>query len=105
MQCFGIADEGSCPTFRAGELFRIALPETPTTGYRWAITALTGPLAIIEDTFSPPQSTRPGAGGEHRWLLRCEHPGTAVLRAELARRGDSAAGRSFGLDIEIAPGQ
>src|SRR4051794_20444 len=101
MQCFGIGDDGSRPSIDAGEHFGLVLPETPTTGYRWTITQLTGPLVVVEDTFTPPASMLPGAGGEHRWLVRCEHPGTARLRAELARTS-GAPGRAFDLTIVIA---
>jgi inhibitor of cysteine peptidase len=105
MQCFGIADEGSRPTVRTGEVFELALPETPTTGYRWAITEVTGPLLVIDDAFSPPESVIPGAGGTHRWRLRPEHAGPGALRAELTRRSDPTPGRSFDLTIEIAAAQ
>lgn len=103
MLCFGIADESSRQSVGTDELFSIALPETPTTGYRWGITELTGPLVIVDDRFSPPQSMRPGAGGERRWLLRANGVGTAAFRAELARMSGAAPASSFNLTIEIAP--
>lgn len=105
MKCIGIADESSRQFAKVGEQLALILPETPTTGYRWIITSLDGPLTASEDRFTPPQFMRPGAGGERRWLLRCEQPGTATLHAELRGRGSNTPGRVFDLTIEIAAAQ
>lgn len=102
MRCFALADEGSRPSVDIGEVFALALPETPTTGYRWTISELAAPVSMIEDEFTAPDSMLPGAGGVRQWHFRAERPGTGVLRADLVRRSDATPARSFDLTIEVA---
>ena len=68
-------------TARVGGTVNLALPENPTTGYRWR---LTGPLEVVSDEFFP-SGTTPGAAGERVFVLRVARAGRHEVLAELAR--------------------
>ncbi|WP_459719194.1 protease inhibitor I42 family protein [Actinophytocola sp. KF-1] len=68
-------------TARVGGTVNLALPENPTTGYRWR---LTGPLEVVSDDFFP-SGTTPGAAGERVFVLRVTRAGRHEVLAELAR--------------------
>jgi len=63
---------------------RIKLPENPTTGYSWNVTAADG-LAITSDTFIPPEEQIPGAGGTHVWTLEPKVTGLLTFSAVYTR--------------------
>src|SRR5260370_31569641 len=49
-----------------GETLEGCLPETPSTGYRWQVTADGSPACeITGDPFTAPSATAPGRAGEH----------------------------------------
>jgi len=101
MHCLAAADDGARLSIAVGQMFALTLPETPTTGYRWAITEPSALMRVIEDEFAPPDSAHPGAGGTHRWLFRADHPGTGLVHVELVSRRASRPARSFDLTIDV----
>ncbi|MFI7675085.1 protease inhibitor I42 family protein [Actinophytocola sp. NPDC049390] len=68
-------------TASVGGTVNLALPENPTTGYRWR---LTGPLEVVSDEFFP-SGTTPGAAGERVFVLRVVRAGRHEVLAELTR--------------------
>jgi predicted secreted protein len=102
VRTLGAGDDGSELTLAIGEQFALVLAETPTTGFRWVVASLPALLAIEHDEFTPPASTRPGAGGEHRWVFSARAMGSAMLKLELTssvRRAADPTG--FTLRIEV----
>lgn len=73
-------------TARVGGTVNLALPENPTTGYRWR---LTGPLEVVSDDFFP-SGTTPGAAGERVFVLRVDRAGRHEVLAELTREWEAS---------------
>lgn len=63
----------------------LALPESPTTGYRWTLTSR---LAVVSDDYYA-SGTAPGAAGERVFVLRVESAGRHEVLAELSRSWES----------------
>ena len=93
------AQNGATVTAGAGDTVVVRLPENPTTGYRWAVTAGGSPSA---DTFRPGGSA-PGAAGER--VLSFKAPASGTMRLELALRRawetGGAAQSSFSVTIAL----
>lgn len=71
-----------------GENFTIALPESPTTGFRWEFTKTGAPLCeLLRDSFDA-DSQQIGGSGTHEWRFRADAPGTATIQMELTRGWD-----------------
>jgi inhibitor of cysteine peptidase len=68
---------------RLGDEVLISLPENPTTGYRWRLSAPDA-LPLEEDGFEPEAPGRSGASGQRRLRLRAASIGTH--RIALSRR-------------------
>ena len=75
------ADRGRTLEITAGAFLEIALPENPTTGYRWRCDV--SGQGIVEQTDSQFQqggSPAPGAAGTRILRLRAQGPGEARIR-------------------------
>ncbi len=72
-------------TAEVGGTVTLALPENPTTGYRWR---LTSPLAVVSDEFLPSGAT-PGGAGERVFVLRVAAAGRHEVLAMLSRPWES----------------
>jgi len=87
-----------------GQRFELALPENPTTGFRWALESKGEPvLVLLGDAFAPSAGT-PGAGGVHRWEFEASRAGSADLRLTYRRPWGQAgeAARTFALLVVVA---
>ena len=85
-----------------GQSFAIALPENPTTGYRWEFTKNGAPLCeLLGDSFEA-NSHQIGGSGIHEWRFRANAPGTATIQMELTRGWDpKTATHSFMLHLHV----
>jgi inhibitor of cysteine peptidase len=88
----------------AGAVLRLALPENPTTGYRWRIIADGAPVLRPQaDDFAPGRAV-PGAGGTRHWAWQAAQPGEATLRLDYARPWETGpAARHFAVTIRVGP--
>ena len=60
-----------------GEVFEIALPENPTTGFRWNVEASGEPFcSLLDDHFEPAPQNLPGQGGYHYWHFKAVQVGS-----------------------------
>jgi len=87
-----------------GQTLELCLPETPSTGYRWQVTADGSPAcAIVGDAFAAPSPTAPGRGGEHCWTVTAVRAGDCAIALQHRRRWPGAAepGRSFKLHVRV----
>jgi inhibitor of cysteine peptidase len=87
----------------SGDLVVIRLPETPTSGYRWAVDAYDPEvLRLAGDEFRPAPEARLGGGGEREFRFSVIGAGSTPVR--LARRraweGAGAAAERFEATIE-----
>lgn len=95
-------------TLAPGETVELCLPETPTTGYRWQVTADGGPAcAIAGAAVAAPSSTMPGRSGERCWTVTAMRAGTGEIALERRRRWETAGepGRVFRLHIRVEPSE
>jgi len=99
-------------SLRVGQVFTLALPENPSTGYAWKFVTADNverngaPICSkISDVFVPPAgaaSSRAGSPGVHQWRFRAEATGTAFIEMRLTRGWDlDSAKRSFSLRLFV----
>jgi inhibitor of cysteine peptidase len=80
-----------------GKRMEVALPENPTTGYRWQLVDDGQPsLALIDDRFDTPGGP-PGRGGSRHWVFKAVRLGRAEIRAVYRRawKAENAQSRRF----------
>ncbi|GAB3807579.1 protease inhibitor I42 family protein [Micromonospora zhanjiangensis] len=87
----------------AGDLVILRLPETPTSGYRWALDGYDPDvLRLAGDEFRPAAGSALGGGGEREFRFSVVGAGSSPLR--LARRrawaGAGGAAEQFEATIE-----
>ena len=93
-------------TVRLGDRIVVRLPETPTTGYRWAVDDADGGSGVVtldSTTFeSPSDPTVPGSGGTRLVTATATAAGTGSLRLTSVRRGGPPTfGDSWEVRIEV----
>ncbi|WP_159105844.1 protease inhibitor I42 family protein [Ideonella sp. B508-1] len=92
----GPADNGAQVTLGVGAQLRIALPESPTTGFRWrlddaAAQAACGLLTLMDDAYAGPAPGLAGGAGQRVWTWQAMAPGQVQLQWVLRRAGAPAA--------------
>ena len=86
-----------------GATLELCLPETPSTGYRWQVTADGSPaLAIADGAFTAP-STVPGGRGERCWIVTGVHAGDGAIALQQHRHWQAPGepGRTFKLRVRV----
>jgi inhibitor of cysteine peptidase len=91
-----------------GETIVLSLPENPSTGYSWQMTASDG-LEAVSDNYvqgNTGSAFRPivGAGGTHTWTYKVTKPGTQTITGIYKRpwEGTSEGEKTFRLTINVA---
>jgi inhibitor of cysteine peptidase len=74
---------GETIVLQKGQQVHLSLPENPTTGYRWAVTA--DGVDITDDGYAGDAKGSVGGGGARTLRLVATRPGDAVVRASLQR--------------------
>jgi inhibitor of cysteine peptidase len=89
---------------RLGSQLEIALPENPTTGYRWYLGGKDPAFDLTQDRFDAPGGP-PGKGGSRHWTFRAVRSGTAEIRAAYRRswQSEGTQSRSFRVVVTILP--
>jgi inhibitor of cysteine peptidase len=92
---------GSSPTLSVGDQLRVALPETPTAGFRWQVVVGSSPVyGVRDDGFTPAKAL--GGTGTHFWTLTALKPGTATFEMDYGRSWESSPGaQKFTLTITV----
>jgi inhibitor of cysteine peptidase len=102
----GAADRGRLIEVAPGSRVLLRLPENPSTGYRWELEPLEGDaLKRQADTYQPPATLAPGAGGVRVFDFLARSPGNVVLRLRLRRPWEpaGAAAETFEVTVQISP--
>lgn len=87
-----------------GQIFEVALPGNPTTGYSWTVEdwgahdVLSGSM---EPEFQPENAERLGAGGVFRFRFTARRSGSVTLRFQYRRSWESRAAHRATLDVTI----
>jgi predicted secreted protein len=84
MQVFDPSFDGRRVELPTGTAFELALPERPTTGFRWKI--VSNHTAEVDKTDPPPPE--PGAATVRRLRFRVNRDFDSPLRLELRRSGE-----------------
>jgi inhibitor of cysteine peptidase len=92
-------DSGSHRATRVGEELSVALPENPTTGYRWHSEIDAGTLQQTDDRYEGPTEPR-GAAGTRRLTFRVLRPGPVQLRLVKRRAWEDMPVDEFSIDLD-----
>ena len=98
-------DNGRRIPAHVGDVIELRLPETATSGYRWAPDGVdAGVLDLAEQTARYPD-TAPGAGGEAIFRFRVVGAGAGTLSLKSWRgwEGEASIQRRFTVTIDAAP--
>lgn len=58
-----------------GQRFEISLPENPSTGFRWNMSADGAPICILTKDEFLAVNTQPGSSGNHTWSFEARQVG------------------------------
>jgi inhibitor of cysteine peptidase len=98
-------DNNTQVALTVGQEMQVALPENPTTGFRWQMQARGEPiLQLLDDTFDPP-SPGIGKGGTRRWRFRAAQKGSAAIEMAYRRawEQDQSPTETFRLAVRVEP--
>ncbi len=97
----GLSTDGTVVTIAAGDVLELALPENPTTGYRWALDPPSAGSRLIDDRMERGDSTpTAGAGATRVLAILVEQAG--ALHAQLRREWETQPIQSFTVRVELA---
>ena len=104
MHRFTASNTGKSAKLPIGESFEVSLPENPTTGFRWKITAGGEPASTMTDEDFHP-GTRVGSPGVHNWRFKAIQDGESEIRMVLQRSWESPAepAQTFTLRVIVEP--
>lgn len=94
---------GSCAvTVTADDRVVVRLPETATTGYRWSVADVHGPLAVESDGYVAPAGATPGAAGRRVVVLRPTGAGRGRVALTLTRRWEDEPVERVEVKVTVA---
>ena len=97
-------DNGTTIEVHPGDELVVRLEENPTTGYRWQIDRIDGPLEPAGDSYELSAPGMIGGGGSHEFRFRATGPGTADLTLKHLRswEGDASITQRFAVTVNVA---
>ncbi|WP_372593264.1 protease inhibitor I42 family protein [Actinotalea sp.] len=97
-----VIDEAGTVEATVGQEVILRLPEDPGTGYRWRISVIDG-LALVDESFLPPDRVMLGAAGHRAFTVRATRPGTARLSVERRRVWERGAAETRDVVVLVRP--
>jgi inhibitor of cysteine peptidase len=99
------ADQGKLITVAPSSHVQLRLPENPSTGYSWELEPLQGDaLALQAETYQPPTTLAPGAGGVRVFDFLARSAGNVLLLLRLRRPWEPAsAAETFEVKVQVSP--
>jgi inhibitor of cysteine peptidase len=81
----------------------VRLSENPSTGYRWQLDHIEGPVEFVNDSYEPHLSVQLGSGGTRQFSFRAQAQGAARLALKHWKRfeGEGSVIERFALDLRI----
>jgi inhibitor of cysteine peptidase len=98
------SDDGKSIQVRPGDVFLIRLPESPTTGYRWAVAHGDEAILPLQGTdFQESAGAGVGGGGLQTFRFQAQRAGTVELELKLWREweGDRSITRRYRLTVQV----
>ena len=98
-------DNNTQVVLAVGQELQVALPENPTTGFRWQMRAPGEPvLELLDDKFDSPASGV-GRGGTRRWRFKAAQKGSAGIEMVYRRASepDQSPAETFRLAVRVEP--
>ena len=98
------ADDGRTICCEPGTELVVMLPESASTGHRWAVDVVDDEvLTVAGSSFTPPSAEAVGTGGTNAFTIRVVGTGEAALRLKLWRpwEGDRSTIRRFGVTVRV----
>ena len=97
------ADDGSSVTVAPGDEIAVRLDESPTTGFRWEIDVLEGPLEQIADEREIAPDTAPGGGSVRVCRFRAGERGAGRIALKNRREweGDASITERFSVRVTV----
>lgn len=96
-----VRSSGELVEATSGDRIVVQIPENATTGYRWVVSELPDEVELEGDEFLPPETARPGAGGERRVTLLARRPGEARVQLTLEQPWEGEAADRFELLVTV----
>jgi inhibitor of cysteine peptidase len=90
---------------RIGQIVVIALSETPSTGFQWALVSNGEPACtLVSDEFEP-GTEQIGQSGLHRWHFQATHGAAGVVELQYRQPWEQsiAPSRVFSLVVRVHP--
>ena len=87
-----------------GQELEVALPENPTTGFRWESLSSGEPSCVLLDNaFDPPSPAVPGRGGTRRWHFKGEREGSGHIELVYRRatERDQPPAQTFKITVRV----
>ncbi len=98
------ADDGRSIGAHPGDEIVLRLAENPTTGYRWQVERVEGPLEQGGDSYLPDPNMQFGSGGVRELHFKCCDEGRARLELKhwQAWEGESSVVERFAVDLTLS---
>jgi inhibitor of cysteine peptidase len=104
---FGAGERGGNVTVNVGEVFRVTLPENPSTGYTWDISTSDG-LVRLSDKYTAGDRSglNVGVGGSHTWEFKATKAGSQSIAGVYRRQWENASGveEHYLLNVNVVEG-
>ena len=99
------ADDGKALTVNPGDVVSISLPETPTSGFRWAVDSSDPDILepLDSEWHESVDTGGLGSGGERRLRFKVRQPGTTQLKLKRWREweGDRSVVERFDTNLKV----
>ncbi len=104
---FDESANGRTVELKIGETIEVRLPENPTTGFRWQLTADGSPAVAKRDDAFTASSGPPGQGGTHVWKFKAVATDEGDIELGHRRRweGQGEAPKNFKLHVKVEDGR
>ena len=101
MVTFTEADNGKTESVTQNSQFSVVLAENPSTGFMWNATLSPG-LELLSDYHKDdPSAGRPGAGGNHTWIMVAKVTGDQKFSAIYKRSWEPVTGNETAYSVNI----
>ena len=96
-------DDGSTLTVAPGDEVIVCLDETPTTGFRWELDVVDGPLEPTADEREIAADAPPGAGSTRVFRFRATERGSGQIALKNRRswEGDASIVERFTVTVSV----